>query len=258
MKRKYTLKLDKLKLADLDFLKITSPHVNVMTKQLYKKIIKLPPIVDLRLKMPPIYDQGIIGSCTANAFCGLIGYDKPSFLGSRLFVYYNERKIANDVLNDSGATLYDGIKCLQQYGVCLETLWPYNVTKFAVCPSPICYKKALSNKALQVKNIQNTSFDMKTSLANGYPFVVGIAIYSSFETNNVAISGKVPMPNMTTEQLLGGHAVLCVGYNDIQKVWIMRNSWGIGWGMSGYFTLPYNYLLNPMLITDLWTITKMS
>ena len=96
---------------------------------------------------------------------------------------------------------------------------------------------------------------MKTCLAQGYPFCVGIAIYSSFESPAVAQTGVVPMPS-PKDQFLGGHAVDVVGYDDNKKVWIMRNSWGTNWGQKGYFTLPYSYLLDSKLASDLWVITK--
>jgi C1A family cysteine protease len=99
---------------------------------------------------------------------------------------------------------------------------------------------------------------MKTCLASGFPIVVGISVYSSFESQAVATSGNVPMPNINKEQCLGGHAVLVVGYDDTSKHWIMRNSWGTSWGMAGYFTLPYMYLLDSNLASDLWIITKES
>jgi len=264
MGRIYNLKINRLPESELDFLNIETRHKNVCqhNKKLNitndRKIIKLPIIVDFRNKMPPVYDQGNLGSCTAQALCGLIGYDKPLIIGSRLFLYYNERRMENDILNDSGAYLSGGVKCLTQFGICQETSWPYITNKFAVCPSPNCYNQALKHKALQVKNIRNTLIDMKSSLANGYPFVVGILIYSSFESNASDATGVIPMPNVMTEQLLGGHAVVGVGYDDNKQVWIMRNSWGPDWGMAGYFTLPYQYLLDSNLSSDLWNIMKIS
>jgi C1A family cysteine protease len=261
MGRIYNLKINRLPESELDFLCIDKCHKNVVqhNKSLnitnVKKILKLPIIVDWRNKMPPIYDQGSLGSCTAQAFCGLIGYDKPRIIGSRLFLYYNERRMDNNIPNDSGAYLSDGVKCLTQFGICQESIWPYIIDKFAVCPLPRCYNQALKHKALQVKNIRNTLLDMKSSLANGYPFVVGILIYSSFESN---ATGVIPMPNVRTERHLGGHAVVCVGYDDNKQVWIMRNSWGTGWGMAGYFTLPYQYLLDSNLSSDLWNIMKIA
>ena len=219
----------------------------------------LPTIVDLRPKMPPICDQGSLGSCTANALCGLIGYENPNMIkGSRLFLYYNERVIEKDVPIDAGATLADGILSLQTYGICPETSWPYIISNFAVKPPAQCYTQALAHKATQVQNIQNTLSQMKAALNAGYPFVVGILVYQSFESAAVASTGLVPMPNLQKEQLLGGHAVVCVGYNDTKQLWIMRNSWGTSWGDKGYFYLPYNYLLNSVLTSDLWCIQKIN
>lgn len=264
MKRIYNLKINRLPESELDFLNIETRHKNMYkhNKTLNitndRKILKTPIIVDLRNKMPPVYEQENLGSCTAQALCGLIGYDDPMLIGSRLFLYYNQRKMLNTVSRDSGAFLRDGVKCLTQFGICQETMWPYIIKRFALCPPPRCYKRALLNRALQSKNIRNTLIDMKTSLANGYPFVVGILVYSSFESNTVATTGVVPYPDVKTERILGGHAVLCVGYDDMKQVWIMRNSWGTGWGMSGYFTLPYQYLLDSKLSSDLWTIIQMS
>jgi C1A family cysteine protease len=101
---------------------------------------------------------------------------------------------------------------------------------------------------------------MKGCLISGYPFVVGIEIYSSFESQSVAKTGYVPMPNTLTEQFLGGHAIICLGYNDnlYGGVWIMKNSWGSSWGDRGYFYLPYAYLTSNSLAGDLWKITKVT
>jgi C1A family cysteine protease len=217
----------------------------------------LPKFIDLRKKFPPVYDQGYLASCTACALCSIIQYLQPKFQGSRLFLYYNERKLENNIPDDTGATLSSGIECLLKYGVCPESMWPYVINKFAVKPDDKCYVNALEHQALKVNNINETLQTMKSSLANGNPFVVGFLVYQSFESINVIRTGIVPMPNMKKEQVLGGHAVVCVGYNDLSQKWIMRNSWGSSWGDKGYFYLPYNYLLNPNLSTDMWTITKM-
>jgi C1A family cysteine protease len=239
----YNLKVERQPEHLLDYLQIP-------------KVCRLPTKVDLRSKMPPVYDQGNLGSCTAQALCGLVGYDNPEIHGSRLFVYYNERVLENHVSQDTGATLADGIKTLQKHGVCEETLWPYNPANFAVCPPKTCYNAALQHVALQVKNIRNDLTTMKSSLCNGCPFVVGFLVYKSFESAYVTKTGYVPMPS-AREQLLGGHAVVCVGYDDTKNVFIMRNSWGTNWGDKGYFYLPYAYLTSTKLASDLWNIIKM-
>jgi C1A family cysteine protease len=245
VKRVYNVKIEKLPSSHLTLLKATpSPSTS------------LPTLIDLRPKMPPIYDQGHLGSCTANALCALIGYDKPGFCGSRLFVYYNERKLENDIPDDAGATLADGIKTLTVHGVCPESEWPYNPYQFAIKPPAKCYQDALKEKALKVQNVLCNLQSMKNCLASGFPFVVGIAIYESFESIQVASNGVVPMPK-PNESCLGGHAVVCVGYDDSKKSWIMRNSWGTSWGLKGYFYLPYAYLTTASLASDAWTITLM-
>jgi C1A family cysteine protease len=223
---------------------------------------RLKSIIDYRNRFPPIYDQGQLASCTANALCALIAYVHKGLFGSRLFLYYNERVLDNSVKFDNGAYLSDGIITLQQNGICLETFWPYT-NNFSKKPSQICYTLALRNKIYNVYNIINTLPIMKLFLTNGYPFVLGIAIYESFVTASVAANGIVPMPNIEKETFLGGHAIVCIGYNDNMTYngttgyWIMRNSWGISWGDKGYFYLPYAYLTNDNLSSDLWTIGKM-
>jgi len=245
IKRVYNVIIERLPHEKLDFLKL--PKIKKPTAS---------PIVDLRNKMPPVYDQGNLGSCTANALCGLVSYSQNGLLGSRLFLYYNERMVENSIPYDAGATLYDGIKCLQNYGICQETQWPYIISKYAVKPPPNCYKNALKHNALQVKNIPNDINSMKACLDSGFPFVFGFLVYSSFESSFVAKTGIVPMPNTKTEQLQGGHAVVCCGYDDTKQVWIVRNSWGTSWGDNGYCYFPYNYLTSN-LCSDLWNITKM-
>ena len=237
-------------------LKINRLNKNKLKFRIQKKQNRLPLIVDLRSKCQPILDQGNLGSCTANALVAIVGYDKKNLFGSRLFLYYNERMIDGTISEDAGAYLSDGIKSLQTYGLCQESSWPYDISKFTIKPPDSCYEEALNNQALVVENINNTITEMKTSLANNEPFVVGIAIYSSFMTPRVTKTGNVTMPGKK-DYLLGGHAVVCVGYNESKKVWIMRNSWGTNWGDKGYFYLPYAYLTNSSLSSDLWIIKQM-
>ena len=245
-KRIYNLKMEHLPIEHLDFL------------QLEKPTFSLPVVVDLRNKMPAVYDQGYLGSCVANAFCGLVGYVKPSVSnGSRLFAYYCQRERENTISEDAGATLSSGIKSLKKYGVCQESDWPYDISKFAVRPPQKCYDDALQNIVLQSKNIPRNKDAMKNSLFKGNPFVVGFLVYESFESQKVANTGYVPLPNLRKEKLLGGHAVTCVGYDENKKVWIMRNSWGTGWGDNGYFYMPYKYLTSDLASGAFWTIIKM-
>lgn len=219
------------------------------------KAVKIPLVVDLRPNMPDVYDQGNLGSCTAQAFCAAYQYLKPQFFGSRLFLYYNTRQIEGTVPYDNGATLYGTIKSIKKYGICPDPKWPYIIEQFTNKPSQECYTIALANKSIKSYNVQNDLNLMKTYLNAGFPLVIGIAVYSDFESDTVAKTGIVPMPS-NQSIFLGGHAVVVCGYNDTKKVWIVRNSWGSSWGDNGYFYLPYPYLTNKSLCSDIWYITK--
>jgi C1A family cysteine protease len=217
----------------------------------------LPPAVDLRPLCPAVYDQGELGSCTANAIAGAIEFDllkqNQDFRPSRLFIYYNERVIEGTIDSDSGAQLRDGIKTVAQYGDCHEELWPYDIVKFAVKPLPVCYDEAIKYQALSYESLDQDMESMETCLASGYPFVFGFSVYDSFESPDMAKTGVLGMPG-EDETLLGGHAVMAVGYDQSTETFLVRNSWGPNWGQAGYFTIPYEYLNDSTLSSDFWTI----
>jgi C1A family cysteine protease len=232
------------------------PETSLKMMELPPQKTALPASVDLRSKFPPVYDQGQLGSCTANALCGAFAYNASGFAGSRLFLYYNERNIEGTVSYDSGAYLHDGIKALEKQGLCPETAWPYLISKYRTKPTAACYTAALKDMVLTAQNIQPTLPIMKQALSLGFPFVIGFRVYTSFETSAVAATGMVPVPNTATEQLLGGHAVCVVGYDDVKQCFICRNSWGSGWGDKGYFYAPYAYFTDPTMTSDLWYISS--
>jgi C1A family cysteine protease len=230
----------------------------------------LPPAVDLRSQCPPVYDQEQIGSCTANAIGAAFEFEitkqgLPDFMPSRLFIYYNERAMEGTTGTDSGAQIRDGVKSVATLGVCPETEWPYDGTPAnsdgtfpandpaGEKPTDPCYKDALSNRATTYSRVIQNLDQMRGCLAAGYPFVFGFTVYSSFEGQDVAKTGVVSMPT-PDEQVVGGHAVLAVGYDDASQAFIVRNSWGTGWGQGGYFTMPYAYLTTRALSSDFWTI----
>ena len=218
----------------------------------------LPPRADLRRHCPPVYNQGALGSCTANAIAAAIEFERMKqklslFVPSRLFIYYNERVIEHTVRSDSGAQLRDGIKSVASIGACPEPEWPYVIAKFTTKPPQRAYRDAKLDRAVSYQTIVQDLSQMKGCLASGYPFIFGFTVYQSFESPAVARSGHAPMPAWG-ERPIGGHAVMAVGYDDAFQWFIVRNSWGKGWGMSGYFTLPYAYLIQAGLSSDFWTI----
>lgn len=220
--------------------------------------LPLPPKVDLRDGwMPPVEDQGNLGSCTSFAIAGAVMYNRarhnrPTFTPSHLFVYYGERALEGTVKSDAGAMIRDGIKVVNKLGVCPEPDWPYVISQFAHKPPPKAYTDALAHRSVGYQRVRREESEIKGALASGQPVVIGISVYESLESSEVARTGVVPMP-MRHETLLGGHAVLCVGYDDASERWLFRNSWGM-WGDSGYGYLPYRYLLTAGLASDFWIV----
>lgn len=228
--------------------------------QLYlkiKRLVPLPVVVDLRGFCSTVEDQGSLGSCTAQALVGNIEFLDVKDGGghedlSRLFVYYNERKIEGTIHVDSGAMLRDGIKTLNRDGVCEESLWPYKISDFAKRPSADCYKRARKNQIVSYHRVLSLQ-EMLNCLAEGFPFVFGFTVYDNLMSEEVTETGVLEMPG-EDDKTQGGHAVMAVGYDMNKRTFLVRNSWGVGWGMDGYFTMPFEYL--EVLADDFWTIRK--
>jgi len=218
----------------------------------------LPSKVDLRSKCPPVYDQGQLGSCTANAIAGAYEFDQrqerqPDFMPSRLFIYFNERTMEGTVDIDAGAMIRDGIKSVAKLGVCTEDSWPYDIAAFSERPGPGCYREALKHQAIVYRSVPQQITQLQACLATGTPFVFGFSVYDSFESGEVASTGIVNMPGPKEKQV-GGHAVVAVGYDNAAQRFTVRNSWGRNWGQKGYYTMPYAYVTSAQLAQDFWAI----
>ena len=222
---------------------------------------RLPPRVDMRAQFPDCYDQGLLGSCTAQAIAGALQFlelkegENPPVMPSRLFIYYNERAVEGTVDSDSGAQIRDGIKVVAREGFCSEPMWPYDIMLFAARPPEACYTAAYHERVSRYFRLDRQLVALLACLATGYPFVFGFSVYESFESDLVRETGVVELPE-PDERLVGGHAVVAVGYDTHQERFIVRNSWGPSWGLGGYFTMPFEYLTNPYLAADFWTIRQ--
>lgn len=231
----------------------------------------LPKSVDLSHLCPPVYDQQTLGSCVANSLSAHFEFcqrkEKISeYMPSRLFLYFNTRVLieGTDPGEDSGCEIRDGIKSLSNQGLCPDSLWPYDVNKFSEKPPQDCYSNGAGHKAIQYQRLDNSNIcALKACLSAGYPFSFGFTVFESFESDEVARTGIMPMPK-TNENTLGGHAVLAVGFDDSDKTFLVRNSWGTSWSPNlgtswdgkkgGYFKMPYEYITNPNLADDFWTL----
>lgn len=219
---------------------------------------KVPTSINLRTNLPYVFDQGSIGSCTANSAGSMYSWvamrqGMGLFVPSRLFLYYNTRALQGTVSYDSGASLRTTMQALRSYGVCTETMWPYEYAKLFETPSSSCYTEGSEHQAMSYAAVSISLIPMKNVLQTR-PFVLGILVYSSFFYPSVSKTGRVPVPNTQNERLLGGHAILVMGYDDRKKSFLCRNSWGTSWGLKGDFYLPYAYATNRRLAFDAWVL----
>jgi len=219
-----------------------------------------PNLVDLRKYCSPIENQGSLGSCTGQSIAGAIELlnkrgGKHNDV-SRLFIYYYERLILGTVNYDSGAYIRDGIKATNKYGASLESLWPHDIRKFRQEPITEAKNDALNRKVTRYERVNDFNGCID-ALSNGYPVIMGFYVYDSFMSKNVARTGIMPYPNTKREKLLGGHAVLLVGYDKRKKVFIARNSWGTNWGDKGYFYMPFD-IVKPNMSSDYWIIKSVN
>jgi len=252
-------------------------HRDLVYSAPMQQLHQLPPSVDLRpqISFAP-YDQGRIGSCTGNAIAGAIQFDRiktgktPDFTPSRLFIYYNERVMEHSTPADAGAQIRDGIKSVAKLGACNEATWTYDDTpadpnthlfpssaKPAQKPSAAAYHEAEVYRALSYSRVQPSLPQMKGCLADGFPFVLGFTVYNSIWAANGDPVTVLPMPS-GADYVVGGHAVLVVGYDDPKQWFIIRNSWGTHVQDHGHFYMPYAYAAGSGLARDFWTIRGMT
>ena len=285
----------------------------------------VPPSGDLRGFCAPVEDQGELGSCTANAFAGLVEANElrakalhsRAALGvaaaplvtvsgvtqnadgsvsfttkvtagsapaptpgpapsptpsptpgklidvSRLFEYYATRKIEGTTSEDSGATIRDTAKAGAQYGIAPESSWPYDAAKFTQNPPAAVWTAAATHKVTSYHSIADGDIlTMKSVLATGYLIEFGFNVYSYFMSQQMATQAFLDVPK-SSETLEGGHAVDLCGWDDnmanpINKsskgAFLVRNSWGSGWGLSGYFWMSYDYVKSTKLCSDFWVV----
>jgi C1A family cysteine protease len=226
----------------------------------------LPTSVDLSNTCSSIVDQGNLGSCTANALVSgvreamLLKQQIPYTSLSRLFLYFQERQAEGTTSEDSGAYLKDGCDILLHTGVCKESTWPYIESKFKVVPPVTSGLEATSFRVLSYAKVTGV-MGMKVALSNGNILASGMAVFSQMESKEAEKTGIVRVPAQG-EQNLGGHAVCCVGYVDTPRgpsywkgggYFIMRNSWGLNWGLKGYFKIAYDYV-NLGYLYESWSL----
>jgi len=242
-KRIYNLKKQTPDHRDFQAKKLLNVHASVV----------LPPAVDIRSKCPAVYDQGTLGSCSANAgIAARVMLDNLSADLSRLFQYYMERKIEHDVNTDGGAQMRDIGKALLNYGATPEVYFPYVIANFKKAPTHDAITHALTYKIKSYHAVADVTGIKQILALMQQPVLSGIDVYASFESDKVAKTGLVPVPK-PNEKNLGGHAILIVGYNDAKKWFICRNSWGETWGDKGYFYLPYDFFTKGFA-SDFWVL----
>jgi C1A family cysteine protease len=226
-----------------------------------------PAVYSMLEHMPPVYDQGNLGSCTANSVAGGLQYTEKEMsnwslrpVPSRLFIYYNTRQLQGTIKSDSGASIRNSIKAVARWGYCPETAdlgTAYRTSDFKKTPPAKAYKAAAKHLLATVgyarvgdpRTGMATVAQIKAAVGERNPVTFGFTVYESF--SDAGRTGICPMPKRG-EGVEGGHAVLIIGWDDAKKAWLCRNSWGPKWGSEGHFWMPYEFQMQHA--QDYWVV----
>lgn len=219
---------------------------------------ELPRRIDLRAQCAPVEDQGQTNSCVANAIVGALELHQrkagqPPIDLSRLFLYFNARSLAKSEGEDCGSFIHHGMAAVLAYGVCEERMWPFERAMVTTRPTDACFQNAQSYEAIQFARTPQGEPAL-AALAQGLPVAFGIVLPS--ECYQVAAqTGTIPSPDTIPAQSApSGHAMLIVGYDLDEKAYIVRNSWGAGYGQNGYINIPFAVMERHAHPDQFWTI----
>ena len=211
--------------------------------------------------LPPVwYEQGEINSCVGQSLAFYISYlfyrqTNRVEVFSPMYIYWHARYLEGTTLKDDGCYLIDGIISIAKWGVCREKVWEHTPTHLTIQPAPEAYEDAMS-LGLTIKYAKiNTVEEMKCALVNQYPVVLGFAVPESFK-RTISKSEVFLEPPKPQDRILGGHAVVAIGYSDYKNAFLCRNSWGRDWGMDGNFWLHYDYTIPEKHLADTKFIMK--
>jgi C1A family cysteine protease len=219
--------------------------------------VQLPASVDLRPNLPPVWDQGDVGSCVGHGVAAAhyvaqkLSGAKVPMLPSRLFIYYNGRAIDGTINQDAGTYIRSAVKGIAKLGVAEERLWKYNVNNWPNKPVQVAYINAMKHQALTYQRVDNANlYALRAALASGMVVPFGATLYDSFYK---PVDSVIPMP-LLTEQSIGGHCMAIVGYDDAKQLFLVRNSWGKSWCNGGCHWMPYAYITSRNLCDDFWVL----
>ncbi len=215
---------------------------------------------DLRGSMPEVYDQGQTGSCVWQATSAAMEYLRrhellSDFVPSRLWGYWQTRVVEGTTSSDSGCTVRDAMKVANAIGVPPEVLWPFDPGKVLVAPPDNCLTAAKTDMAVSYAVVNNNLSEILSCFRQRIPVIIGCSVFSGIQSDGAAATGYIPMPS-PDEAPDGGHSMLLVGAQYAKRRFIVRQSWGPGWGDSGYGYMDFEYILNPNLTDELWAISK--
>jgi len=222
--------------------------------------VSLPPKFDLLDRMPYVQDQGETNACIFYSLASIIQHldrantaDDDEWFPSPYFMYWVTRNLEGDVEADDGAQIRNAIKAVAQFGACPNDYWSENqpITKK---PDEQAFAAAKQNLIGRYSRVAQSLDGIRSCLFAGHPFLFGFQVFPQFEGDQIAANGLLLMPEGDP---LGGHCVVAVGYDDIAQMVLVRNSYGDKWGLptvKGHFLMPYRYITNPTLVSDLWTV----
>lgn len=211
------------------------------------------------LETNKIYNQGELGSCTANMGCLMSLYEtrekniKTKFDPSRLFLYYNTRVLMGTIGEDSGADIRQVFKAINEYGICNEKHFEYHIEDFTKRPTKKAYKDGLKHQSINYATVPQNIDAIKKTIYSKTLVGFGFDVFESFSGLWQNRSSIMPLPK-SREKIIGGHAVTIVGWDNSKKCFIIQNSWGSDWGIKGRFYMPYDFVMSSNA-TDFWCIT---